>query len=145
MFLDALARLANAQAFIAGTTPTTDKYDLGDITPRRDPGAGEPMALVFTVDVAAAGATDTTQLQLVSDEDAAIGSPTVHVARTIANALLTAGSRHVIPIPPRPQNYERYLAGRVVLGVGDTLTASCYIVPMSHIESLQYHAAGYES
>lgn len=141
MILDALARLSNAQALTAGTTVSTDKYDLGAVTPRRDIGAGEPMAIAVTVDVAAAGSTDTTAIRLVSDEDAALGSPTIHLSRTIANALLVAGALIVIPIPQGPQPYERYLGLSVVLGSGDTVTLSAYIVPQSSIPFDKHYAS----
>lgn len=143
MILDALLQLADAQAFTAGTTASTNKVDLGAITPRRDIGAGEAMAVVITIDVAAAGSTDTTAFQLVTDEDAALGSPTVHLSRTIANALLVAGAQIVLPIPMSPQDFERYLGIRVVLGSGDTLTASAHVVPLDYIPLIKTYARGY--
>lgn len=144
MILDALARLSNAQALTAGTTVSTDKYDLGDVTPRRHIGDGEPMAIVITVGVAFAGSTDTNSFQLVTDEDSALGSPTIHLTRVVAGALLVAGAMVVLPIPPGIQEHERYLGVRYIIGSGDTITVSASIVPQNFIARLpKNHASGF--
>jgi len=144
MILDALAKLSSSQALTAGTTVSTDKYDLGNVTPRRDVGAGEPMAVVVTVEEAAAGSTDTFDFQLVSDEDAALGSPTVHLTRRVAKALLVEGAMLVLDIPPAPHNYERYLGARYIVGSGDSITVSAHICPRNHIPAQAYYATAFE-
>jgi len=141
MLRDALTQLADGQAFTAGTTYTTYCYDTGNTTPKRDMGAGEPLCLVFSLGVAAAGSTDTTQLGASSGTSATDGSTGAKIlaTATIANALLTIGSQHVIVIPPSV-NIQRYLYGRVVLGSGDTVTADVDLMPLSLVPKTAYHA-----
>lgn len=132
MLRDALCVLEDSTAFTNGTTYTTYCYDTGNTTPKRDLGAGEPMCLVFSVGVAAAGSTDTTSFAATSGTSATDGSTGVKTlaTSTIANALLTAGSQHVIPIP-NSANIQRYIYGRVILGSGDTITLDVDLIPLS--------------
>lgn len=144
MFIDALGQLSDAQALTAGTTVSTNKVDLGDRTPKRQIGIGEALALVMTVDVAAAGSTDTFRFDVVTDGDAALGSPAILSSRTIAKAKLVAGAQFVFPLPP-DLNYERYLGAQYVVGSGDTITVSMSVVPLSFVGTRQDYAKGYES
>lgn len=131
MILDKLLQLSDAQAITAGTTVSTNKVDLGSTTPAVQIGTGEPMVIVISVDVAAAGSTDTTAFAVVTDADAALGSPTVHSSVTIPNAQLTAGKIIILPIPTTIPLQERYLGLRVVLGSGDTITITAHVQPAS--------------
>jgi len=144
MILDALAKLSSSQALSVGTAVSTDKYDLGDVTPRRDVGAGEPMAIIITVEETAVVSADSFAFAIVSDEDAALGSPTVHLTRTIAGALLVEGALIVLDIPPGPQAYQRYLGVRYILGASDTVTVSAHICPRNHIPAQAYYATAFE-
>ena len=134
MLRDALTQLADGQAFTAGTTYTTYCYDTGNTTPKRDMGAGEPLALVFSLGVAAAGSTDTTSFAATSGTSATNGATGAKelASAVIANALLTIGSQHVIVIPPSA-NIQRYIYGRVVLGSGDTVTCDVDLMPLSMV------------
>lgn len=143
MILDSLATLAESLAVTDTDALTTYSVDLGNITPKGDFGAGEPLALVFMVDVAAAGSTDTTHLVLLQDTAAGLTTAPIRlVDRLIANALLTAGSIWVLPIPPTSTPL-RYVGGKVELGSSDTITVSAYILPMSFISKLRTYAAGF--
>lgn len=125
MFLDAYLRVSNAQALTA-TAVSTDKIDLGDSTVRRQIGTGEPMGFGMVVTVAADFTTgdETYQFDIVSDEDAALGSPTVHGSFVRTAAQLTAGSLHFFPFPQdQLQLVERYIGMRYTLG-GTTPTAT---------------------
>jgi len=130
MIIDYLANLADALAVTDADAYTTYSYDLGNVTPKNDVGAGEPLALVWSVDVAAAGTTDTTDFKVVyaTTEDLATGTIAVSTMR-IAKALLTAGAVIVQPIPPY-LGPCRYIGGKVELGANDTITVSCAIVPL---------------
>ena len=140
MILDALGALADGLAVTDTDAYTTYSIDLGNVTPKRDLRAGEPMTLIFCVDVAAAGSTDTTDLKLVQATTADLATGTVAlVTRRIANAKLTAGSIHVLPIPPDPLPL-RYLGGRVELGSADTITVSAYILPLSFVQKYTSYA-----
>ena len=133
MILDELTKLADGLAVTDTDAYTSYSYDLGSQTPKTDLGLGEPMALVYSVGTAAAGSTDTSDFFVILATSADLASGTVKlVTRRIANALLTAGSRHVLPIPPT-NSPLRYLGERVELGSGDTITVDCDLVPMSLI------------
>lgn len=132
MITDNLAVLADALAVTDTDAYTTYAYDCGNVTPKNEVGNGEPLALVFSVDVAAAGSTDTTDLIFCQSVNANLSSHDALVTRRIANASLTAGSQHVISIPPGSVT-KRYIGGRVELGTGDTVTVSCAIVPQSFV------------
>ena len=140
-FRDKLTTLCDAQALTAGTTVFTDVIDL-TLVAGRQVGDGEPMCMVVTVDVAAAGSTDTTQLQVRTDDAAALTSPTILASRTIPNALLVAGSQWVLPVPPGSP-YLQYLGGAIVLGSGDSITLSAAIVPQSMVDMRKDYAKGY--
>lgn len=140
MLLDALAQLADGLAVTDTDAYTSYSYDLSNVTPKNEVGAGEPLALIFAVGVAAGGTTDTTDLKIVSSTDPGLAVATIDVVtRRIAKALLTAGSIHVLPIPPGAVT-QRYIGGRVELGSGDTITVDCYIVPMSFIGIWKHYA-----
>lgn len=134
MILDDLTQLEDSTAFTAGTTYTTYCYDCGNVTPKREIGTGEPMCLVFSVGVAAAGSTDTTSIAATSGTSATNGATGAKelASRVIANASLTAGSRHVLPIPPGSVD-QRYIYGRIVLGSGDTITVDVNMIPVSFV------------
>jgi hypothetical protein len=142
MFIDKLLLLDDGKSLTAGTTVSTDKIDLGDITPNRQVGDGEPLALVICVDTAYAGSTDTNTFNVLTDADAALGSPTILAARTIPKALLVAGARFVIPIPPGGP-FERYLGASYVVGSGDTGVITTFIQPLSMVVKLKDYAKGY--
>lgn len=140
MILDSLTSLADALAVTDTDAYTTYSYDLGNVTPKRNVGNGEPLALVFTVDVAAAGSTDTTDLIAVTSANANLSSHTELTSWRVANASLTAGSKWVLPLPAGGNVYKRYIGGRVELGSGDTITVSCNLVPMSFAEKHETYA-----
>jgi hypothetical protein len=139
MFLDALNKLSAAQAVTDTDAYSTNTIDLGNTTPKREIGAGEPLCLMICVDVAAAGSTDTTDIMVVHSDNANLSSHAVLAQRRIAKALLTAGSRHFIPIPPGSVT-KRYLGARYELGSGDTITVTAYIVPQNMIDVLKDYA-----
>jgi hypothetical protein len=130
MYLDAYLRVSNAQALTA-TAVSTDKIDLGASTVRRQIGTGEPMGFGLAVGVAADFTTgdETYAFEVVSDEDAALGSPTVHARYTRTAAQLALGSLHFFPCPQDDlQLYERYLGLNYVLaGTTPTVTVTAWL------------------
>lgn len=143
MILDSLNAFGT-QSLTSGTTVGTDKIDLGDVTPRMDIASGEPMAVVFTINADATVNTDTFSFQIVSDEDDALGSPTVHVTRMVAGALLKEGAQIVLDLPIGPPEYERYLGVRYIVGSTDTLNVTAHLVPRKHVGRQAYYAKAYE-
>lgn len=148
MILDNLNRLVAAQAFSSTGAVSTNSLPLK--VAGRDLGAGEPMAMVFTVTTAAAVASTETYLfraQTATNADGTTGaaiiasSPTYTVSSgTFANRndILAAGDKVVLPLPPESiaASTATHLAGYVVLGGGGSPTISCTIdvVPLSHVE-----------
>ena len=137
--LDAYTQLADGLAVTDSDAYTTYSIDCGNTTPKRDPGNGEPLAMIFCVDTAAAGSTDTTDFKVVTSTAEGLATSTIALAtRRIANALLTAGSIHVIPIPSGIT--QRYLGGKVELGTGDTITVSVFVIPLTFVGKWAHYA-----
>lgn len=145
MILDKLAQLSLAQA-VAATAVSTNVFDMGNVTPKRDIGIGEPLELHITVNVAADAVTgdETYEFQLVTDDDVAIGSPTVVEQLVVPRALLVVGFQFTVPLPQN-RILERYLAARYVLGgTTPSITVTTYLQPrdMSSVQP-KHHAKGY--
>jgi hypothetical protein len=97
----------SGQGPITANANSTDILSLATITTAiannggaRDIGQGENLFMVFTVVVGFAG-TGTVDMQIVTDDNDSISSPTV-IGSTgaIAVASLTAGAQFVVRIPP---------------------------------------------
>ena len=143
MILDLQLQLSAAQAFTT-TAVSTNTVDVSAIDP--DLAPGEPLALVLTVDVAADFTTtdETYQLNLIGDDDPALGSPVVLQEMIIAAADLAAGAMHVMPIAQNRMT-ERYLGAQMVLaGTTPSVTASISIQPLSMAQAAyRSYAKGY--
>lgn len=115
MMVDAQLLFSNAQAITADAAST----NIVDLGVARNLFDGEPLAVVVIVDVAADGTTtdETYEFQIETDDADSFGSPTDLIAHSIGYASLTAGSKHVLPIPVGAA-VERYL--RVYYNVGGT-------------------------
>lgn len=132
MILDSLMQLSNSQAVTADAY-TTNTIDLGNVTPKRSVGTGEPLVMVVNVEVAADFTTgdETYAFEFVQSANADLSSHTALVTRTIAASLLTAGSIHPIPVPAEAIT-ARYIGGRFdVGGTSPTITCSVYLQPAS--------------
>lgn len=134
MILDAHTLLSDAQAVTADAA-STNTYDTGaagnDISP------GEPLGIVFSIDVAADGTTtdETYEFQVIQSANADLSSPDILSARAIGYATLTVGSVHVLPIPPDSVT-KRYLGAYYnVGGTTPTVTVTSWIAPLSMIQT----------
>ena len=102
----------NPGSAISGQAITGDAYstDTIDLLQARDIGEGESLYMVFTV-VQAFNNLTSLAMQVVTDDNSGISSPTVIGSTTVALAGLTAGAQFVVPIPPQVASLgERYLA-----------------------------------
>lgn len=144
MKLDAAENLSTDQAVTDTDAYTEVVLDLGNVTPKRDIGKGEPMCLAFVVGTAAAGSTDTTDIMAIQSVNSNGSSHKILASRRIANSRLTAGSIHIVPIPPG-SIFERYFGGRTELGTGDTVTwKAVYLAPMKDVHQADvYQASGF--
>ena len=154
MYIDDKTRLSDSQAVTADAVGT-NVYDMGVA---RSIGSGEPMAIMFTVDVAAdqvtgdedytfdiefaTNAAQSTGRQLVGRRVFESGTPTAPAQDA---DLLVAGFRFYVPIPPVTlAETGRYLGIRYdVAGTTPTITVSADIVPMRTIDSTANYTSGY--
>jgi len=145
MILDAQGQFSDSQAITVDAVGT-NVIDLGE---DRSLGNGEPMAVVFTVEVAAdqttgdedytfdveyaTDAAQTTGRQLIGRRVFESGTPTAPAQDA---DLLVAGFKFVIPIPPTNlSESERYLGIRYdVTGTTPTITVSAHLVPQAGID-----------
>ncbi len=154
MYIDDKTRLSDSQAVTADAVGT-NVYDMGVA---RSIGSGEPMAIMFTVDVAAdqvtgdedytfdiefaTNAAQSTGRQLVGRRVFESGTPTAPAQDA---DLLVAGFRFYVPIPPVTlAETGRYLGIRYdVAGTTPTITVTADIVPMRTIDSTANYTSGY--
>jgi hypothetical protein len=140
MFVDALGLLSDAQALTTDTV-STNTIDLGNVTPKNDIGDGEPMCLAIAVDVAATGG-GVYEFHLCQSANANLTSDDELVTRVIAEADLSAGSVHYLPIPPGAIT-KRYIGLKFDNVSGTTgVTVTAFLQPMSMIQRSKVYADG---
>ena len=145
MLLDAQMQFSDSQAITADAVGT----NVIDLIATRALGNGEPMGVVFCVEVAAdqttgdedytfdvevaTNAAQSTGRQLLGRRVFESGTPTAPAQNA---DLLVAGFKFVIPIPPIViSEAARYLGIRYdVTGTTPTITCSAYLQPLSMIE-----------
>ena len=145
MILDAQNQFSAAQAITADAVGT----NVIDLSQDRSIGNGEPMGVLFCVDVAAdqttgdedytfdveyaSDAAQTTARQLIGRRVFESGTPTAPAQDA---DLLVAGYKFVVPIPPTVlSESERYLGIRYdVTGTTPTITCSAWLVPLRDID-----------
>lgn len=153
MILDAQNQFSDAQAVTASAVGT----NVIDLSVDRSIGTGEPLAVVFTVDVAAdqtssdedytfdveyaSDAAQTTARQLIGRRVFESGTPGAPAQDA---DLLVAGFRFVIPIPPtKLSESEQYLGIRyTTAGSTPTITMTAHLVPMSMIQGDEVYSDG---
>lgn len=144
MYLDAQNLFSDAQAITADAVGT----NVIDLSIDRSIGSGEPMCVVFTVDVAAdqttgdedytfeveyaSNAAQSTGRQLIGRRVFESGTPTAPAQDA---DLLVAGYQFMIPIPKTVlSESERYLGIRYdVAGTTPTITVTAWLAPMSMV------------
>lgn len=153
MILDAQNQFSDAQA-VTTDAVGTNVIDLGV---DRSIGNGEPMAVVFTVDVAADQTTGdedyTFDVEYATDAAQTTGRQlagrrvfeSTPDAPAQDAALLVAGFRFAIPIPPMTlAETERFLGIRYdTLGNTPTITCTAFLMPMSMIQGDVNFPIGY--
>ena len=143
MITDKYLRLSEDQEVLT-TAVSTNTIDLSQA---RDIGEGKPLYMVFTVTTAftrAAGALTVT-MNVLTDDDAALGSPTTLASTgAIDKTSLTAGAQFVLQIPPTiGSKGERYLGASFT----NSATADTGKVTVDIVETFQdgkkYYPSGY--
>lgn len=154
MILDSAGLFSDAQA-VTTDAVGTNVINLGA---DRSIGNGEPMGVLFTVDVAAdqttgdedytfdveyaSNAAQTTGRQLIGRRVFESGTPTAPAQDA---DLLVAGFQFVIPIPPTAlSESEQYLGIRYdTTGTTPTITMTAALMPLSMIEQRNVYAKSY--
>lgn len=154
MLIDAQNLFSDAQALTATAVAT----NVIDLSADRSIGSGEPLCVVFQVDVAAdqttgdekytfdveyaSAAAQNAGVQLIGRRIFESGTPTAPAQN--AN-LLVAGFKFYIPIPPTVlSESERYLGVRYVLaGTTPTITVTSWLCPLSMAEVHNTFADGF--
>lgn len=154
MILDAQNLFSDAQA-VTDSAVGTNVIDLGA---DRSVGNGEPMAVLFTVDVAAdqttgdedytfdveyaSAAAQNAGRKLIGRRVFESGTPTAPAQDA---DLLVAGFQFAIPIPPtKLSESERYLGIRyTTAGTSPSITVTAALVPMSFLDSINVYPDGY--
>lgn len=123
MFLDALLKVASAQAFGAAAV-SASSIDLGNVTPKRRIGTGEEMGFGFSCDVA--GTVAASLLEIISATDAALTAGIlVHASRSIPLAEMVAGALFFLGLPPGTPT-QRFIGVRVTTA-GGTVSMSAWL------------------
>lgn len=153
MILDSQLQFSDSQALTATALAT----NVIDLSADRAIGRGEPMAVLFNVEVAADQTTGDEDYQFDAEvaSDAAITTARKLLGRRIFESgtpgapaedadLLVAGFQFAIPLPPTGlSESERYLGVRYTLaGTTPTVTVSAHLVPMSMIQGDETLADG---
>lgn len=144
MYIDKLLKLSDAQALTATAVGT----NVIDLSVERSIGNGTPMALVFSVGVAAdqgtgdesytfdleyaTNAAQSTGAQLMGRRIFEAGTPTAPAQDA---DLLVAGFVFAIPIPPTTLDEDgQFLGARYTLaGTTPTLTVDAWIAPLADV------------
>jgi hypothetical protein len=156
MIIDKNLLFSDAQAL----TETVVGTNVIDLSADRSIGNGEPMAVVFVVDVAAdqttgdedytfdvefaSAAAQNAGRQLIGRRIFESGTPTAPAQDA---DLLVAGFSFAIPLPPTAlSESERYLGIRYVLaGTTPTITMTAFLQPLSMVDSAKVSFAnGYD-
>lgn len=145
MFIDALGRVCNAQAFTAAAV-STDSIDLGNVTPKREIATGEPMGFALAVVVAASSTT--VLVEIIQATDAALTTGIIVLAqRTFLSADMPLGRLIFMPLPQQPTvaGPLRYLGLRVTpAGGAATVTLSAWLTAHDLFSAApQAYAKGY--
>ena len=149
MITDALLTLSGANTpgsaisgqAITGTAVSTDKIDLSQA---RDIGEGESLYMVFTI-VTAFNTLTSLDLQVVTDDNASLSSPTVIAARNVLLAGLTAGRQYVVQLPPQIASLgERYLGAQYTVNGSNPSTGSILAQIVTNIQDgRKFYASGF--
>jgi hypothetical protein len=154
MYVDAQNLFSDAQAITADAVGT----NVIDLSVDRSIGNGEPMCVMFSVDVAAdqtssdedyafeveysSNAAQTTGRQRIGSRLFESGTPDAPAQNA---DLLVAGFKFFIPIPPTTlAESERFLGIRYdVTGSSPTITTTAVLIPMSMVDANVIYPDGF--
>ena len=126
---------------ITADAVSTDKIDLGTA---RDIGEGRQLYMVFTI-VTSFNTLTSLDLQVVTDDNASLSSPTVIASQNVLLAGLTAGKQYVVALPPQIASLGlRYLGARYDVNGTNPTTGSILAQIVEGIQDGQkFYASGF--
>ncbi len=126
---------------ITADAVSTDKIDLGTA---RDIGEGRQLYMVFTI-VTSFNTLTSLDLQVVTDDNASLSSPTVIASQNVLLAGLTAGKQYVVALPPQIASLgERYLGAQYNVNGTDPTTGSVLAqIVMDIQDGRKFYASGF--
>ena len=126
---------------ITATAVSTNTIDLGTA---RDIGEGRDLFMVFTVVLGFAG-TGTITMQVVTDDNASLSSPTVIGATAAITATnLTAGTQYIVRIPPLVASLgERYLGAQYTCSASPTTGTFLTQIVADIQDGKKFYASGF--
>lgn len=137
MILDTQLQFSDAQALTV-TAASTSTIDLKAASSKLF--TGEPMVVLITVDVAAkvSDGNETYAFALLTDDADTFGSAATLASRSIDKALLTAGSKHTIPVPAELDVEQFVRLSYTLGGTNPTITVTAELQPANMVD--QYKA-----
>lgn len=142
MYVDKETQLSAAQAFTGAATVSTNVVDLGAVTPKRQIGDGEPEGVGVIVTVAA-GAGSTHTMEIIQSAATNMSSPDIIASMTFLAAVLVAGYKFFLAIPPGFPT-KQYIAFRnTATGGTTTVTCSAWATLQSMFQKDPVYAKGY--
>lgn len=154
MYIDALTQFSDSQAITASAVGT----NVLDLSQDRSIGNGEPLAVVFIVDVAAdqtsgdedytfdveyaSNAAQTTGRQLIGRRVFESGTPTAPAQDA---DLLIVGFKIIIPIPPTILAESEIFLGIRYVTAGSTpiITCTAWLAPFNQIDATNDYPGGF--
>jgi hypothetical protein len=142
MIVDLQQQLSAAQAFTGAATVSTNVIDYGNVSPNRRVGDGEPIGVGVIVTVAA-GAGSTHTMEVIQSTASNMSSPDIIASMTILAAVLVAGYKFFLPIPPGFPTKEFVAFRNTSTGGTTTVTLSAWATLQSAFQKDQVYAKGY--
>lgn len=137
MYIDAQQQYSQSQALVA-TAVSTNAIDHSK---DRNIGIGNPMCVVISVGVSAAGG-GTLTITLQADTTSAFGAPvTVATTTAIAAANLTAGTQIVLGIPA-DLTMDRWSRLNYTMATMTSITVTAELQPANAVQNVVYYPAG---
>ena len=128
-YLDSFVRLSAAQQVTADAV-SGNTYDAGDVTPKRNLAAGEPMVLMMFI-TAVGTNTGSAKITAIMSAAAALTSPVIVGEVDLVAADLVAGSIVIVPIGQGPTVLRYWGAHYDITGTVD-FTVDTYLLPAKY-------------
>lgn len=141
MILDSLLKVSAAQQITADAA-SGNTVDTGNVTPKRELGAGEEMALVVAISAVGTN-TGSAKIEVVQSANADLSSPVIIGERDLVTADIVVGAIFVIPLSAGKKGARYYgayydITGTVDFTVDAYLTSACDAAVMA-----ETYAKGY--